>query len=165
MPPEAHFDVSAVDLSRVLADRAAIRAVIPQRYEMEQLDAVVLLDPDRHLVVGYKDVRADEFWVRGHFPGMALFPGVLMCEAAAQLCAYYASIQKVIETDAILGFGGMEAVRFRAPVRPGDRLVLVAKGLRLRRRQSIFNVQGFVADQMAFHADVIGVALDVPPGA
>jgi 3-hydroxyacyl-[acyl-carrier-protein] dehydratase len=164
MPPEAHFDVAALDLTRVLADRAAIRAVNPQRFEMEQLDAVVLLDPGRQLVAGYKDVRADEYWVRGHFPSRPLLPGVLMCEAAAQLCSYYCHTQRVLDTDAILGFGGMEAVRFRGAVRPGDRLVLVGKGVRLKQRQSVFNVQGFVGANMVFHGDVIGVPLDKAPG-
>jgi 3-hydroxyacyl-[acyl-carrier-protein] dehydratase len=160
MPPEALFDPAAVDLSRVVADRDAIRRVNPQRFELEQLDAIVLLDPGRHFIVGYKDVRPDEFWVRGHFPRMALLPGVLMCEAAAQLCSYYAVTQKVIEvaTD-ILGFGGMEDVRFRGVVRPGDRLVLAAHGVRLKRRQSVFRVQGFVGPAMVFHGDIIGVQL------
>ena len=53
---------------------------------MEQLDGHRPPRPEQHLVVGYKDVRADEFWVRGHMPGNPLLPGVLMCEAAAQLC-------------------------------------------------------------------------------
>jgi 3-hydroxyacyl-[acyl-carrier-protein] dehydratase len=164
MPPEAHFDVSTADLSRVLADRAGIRAVLPHRFEMEMLDAIVLLDAGRQLVVGYKDVRPDEFWVRGHFPAWPLMPGVLVCEAAAQLCAYYVTTQGVIEPGAIMGFGGMDEVRFRGPVRPGDRLVLVSKGQRLRRRQSVFNVQGFVSGQMVFHGDVIGVPLAGPLG-
>jgi 3-hydroxyacyl-[acyl-carrier-protein] dehydratase len=165
MPPEAIFDVTTVDLSHVLADRAAIRAYNLQRLELEQLDAIVLIDPVRNLIVGYKDVRPDEFWVRGHFPHMPLLPGVLMCEAAAQLCSYYAIAQRVMAPGTMLGFGGMEEVRFRGPVRPGDRLVLVAKVLRLNRRQSRFSVQGFVGDQMVFHADIIGIALAVPPGA
>src|SRR3954451_10069858 len=109
MPPEALFDPAQLDLSRVIADREAIRRVNPQRFHMEQLDAIVLLDPERSLVVGYKDVRPDEFWVPGHMPGRPVLPGVLMCEAAAQLCSYYAHTQHVIQvgTD-VLGFGGME---------------------------------------------------------
>ncbi len=50
-------------------------------------------------------------------------------------------------------------MRFRAPVRPGDRLVMVAKGVKLHRRQSIFDVQGFVGSTMVFHAQVIGVPM------
>ena len=53
----------------------------------------------------------------------------------------------------------MENVRFRGPVRPGDRLVLIAKGIKMHRRQCIFNVQGFVGSTMVFHADIIGVPL------
>ena len=89
MPPEHNFDMAQLDLSRVVADREAIRRVNPQRFEMEQLTAIVHLDPEQHLVVGYKDVRPDEFWVRGHMPNYPLLPGVIMCEAAAQLCSYY----------------------------------------------------------------------------
>ena len=161
MPPEAHFDLATLDLSRVVADREAIRRVNPQRLAMEQLDAIVLLDTERQIIVGYKDVRNDEFWVAGHFPGRPLLPGVLMCEAAAQLCSYYAMTQGVVAPGCVLGFGGLEEVRFRGLVRPGDRLVLVSKGTRVKSRQSVFNVQGFVGPTMVFHADVIGVPLDL----
>jgi 3-hydroxyacyl-[acyl-carrier-protein] dehydratase len=54
----------------------------------------------------------------------------------------------------------MENVRFRGTVRPGDRLVLIGKATRLKRRQTLFNVQGFVGATMVFHADVIGVPLN-----
>jgi 3-hydroxyacyl-[acyl-carrier-protein] dehydratase len=63
-----------------------------------------------------------------------------------------------------LGFGGMENVRFRGPVRPGDRLILIGKGTKMHRRQCIFNVQGFVGSTMVFHADIIGVPLVRPAG-
>jgi 3-hydroxyacyl-[acyl-carrier-protein] dehydratase len=158
MPPELHFDPTQLDLGRVVADPEAIRRVNPQRFEMEQLTAIVHVDPARHLVAGYKDVRPDEFWVRGHMPGYPLMPGVLLCEAAAQLCSYYVATQHVCEGD-FIGFGGLENVRFRGPVRPGDRLVLVGKGVRVHRRQTVFNVQGFVGATMVFHADVIGVPM------
>jgi len=159
MPPELHRDPDSLDLSRVVADREAIRRVNPQRFEMEQLDAIVHVDTDNHVIAGYKDVVGDEFWVRGHMPGYPLLPGVLMCEAAAQLCSYYVVVQGLLQGD-FVGFGGMENVRFRSPVHVGDRLVLIGKGIRVHRRQTIFNVQGFVGRTMVFHADIIGVPLD-----
>src|SRR5205814_7990119 len=104
-------------------------------------------------------VEPDEFWVRGHMPGYPLMPGVLLCEAAAQICSFYVSKATTLLQGDFIGFGGMENVRFRGLVRPGDRLVLVGKGMRLHRRQTIFSVQGFVRGAMVFHADVIGVPL------
>lgn len=158
MPPELNFDPSRLDLNRTVAGRPEIERVNPQRYEMAQLTAILHVDPSQNLIAGYKDVTADEFWVRGHMPDYPLMPGVLMCEAAAQLCSYYIMTNGMQQGD-FLGFGGMENVRFRGPVRPGDRLVLVAKGTRMHRRQTIFSVQGFVGATMVFHADIIGVPL------
>lgn len=163
MPPIAILDPLSLDLNCVVADREAIRQANPQRFEMEQLDAVVLLDPGRKIVAGYKEVRAGEFWARGHFPDHPVLPGVIICEAAAQLCSFYVMNQHIIGDGQIMGFGGMENVRFRAVVSPGDRLVLVSRGERLNRRQSQFSVQGFVGSTMAFHAEIIGVPL--PAGA
>ncbi len=158
MPPALNFDPADLDLTRILADREAIRKVNPQRFEMEQLTAVVYIDPANHVIAGYKDVGADEFWVRGHMPDYPLLPGVLMCEAAAQLCSYYIVTQGVMQGD-FIAFGGLDNVRFRGPVHVGDRLVLIAKGTRMNRRQTICNVQGFVGKAMVFHADVIGVPI------
>ncbi len=158
MPPEFHVDPVTLDLTRIVADKEAIRRVLPQRFDMEQLDAIVYEDPVNHIVAGYKDVRADEFWVRGHMPGYPLMPGVLLCEAAAQLCGFYITKSGLLQAD-FIGFGGLENVRFRLPVHPGDRLVLIGKVLRLHRRQTVFNVQGFVGPAMVFHADVIGVPM------
>jgi 3-hydroxyacyl-[acyl-carrier-protein] dehydratase len=157
MPPELHLDPAQIDHSKCVADRDAIRKVNPQRFEMEQLDGVVFLDKANKIIVGYKDVRYDEFWIRGHMPGQPLLPGVLMAEASAQLCSYYTMTQHVI--DGFLGFFGMENVRFRSPVHPGDRLVLVAKETRFNRRQMVFNVQGFVKETMVFQGDIIGVPI------
>ena len=158
MPPEMHYNPAELDLGRVVADQEAIRRVNPQRFAMEQLTAIVHVDKDQNLVAGFKDVGPDEFWVKGHMPGYPLMPGVLMCEAAAQLCSFYTTEAGLLQGD-FIGFGGMENVRFRAPVRPGDRLVLIGKALRINRRQTVFNVQGFVGSTMVFHADILGVPL------
>src|SRR3954451_22385999 len=99
MPPEPILDPTQIDVSRVLAGREELRKTNPQRYEMEQVDAVVLLDLENHVIVGYRDVRDDEFWVRGHMPGFPLFSGVLMCEAAAQMVAFYAARAGLLSGD------------------------------------------------------------------
>jgi 3-hydroxyacyl-[acyl-carrier-protein] dehydratase len=158
MPPPSHLDLAKLDMNQVVADQEAIRRLNPQRYEMEQLNRIIYADAEQQIVVGCKDVRPDEFWVRGHMPDYPLLPGVLMCEAAAQLCSYAIRTQSDLAGE-FVGFGGMENVRFRGQVRPGDRLVLVGKALRLNRRQAIFSVQGFVGTTMVFHADIIGVPL------
>jgi 3-hydroxyacyl-[acyl-carrier-protein] dehydratase len=162
MPPELHFDPARLDLTRVIADLDAIRKINPQRFEMEQLTAIVHIDTENHLIAGYKDVGTDEFWIRGHMPGFPLMPGVLMCEAAAQLCSYYVATIGLMSGD-FLGFGGMENVRFRGMVKPGDRLVLVSKGVRVHRRQCLFNVQGFVGSTMVYNGDIIGLPLSRTP--
>jgi 3-hydroxyacyl-[acyl-carrier-protein] dehydratase len=158
MPPELHFDLDSIDFDHIVADREGIRQVNLQRYELEQLDAVVYVDYDKDIAIGYKDVRADEFWVRGHMPGYPLLPGILMCEASAQLCSFYCVRKGLLQGD-FIGFGGLDNVRFRSTVHPGSRLVLVAKCLKHNRRQMVFNVQGFVKGRMVFHGDIIGMSM------
>ena len=153
------FDPNQLDFSRPIAGIEQIREVLPQRFEMEMLTAILLLDPERRLVVGYKDVRADEFWAHGHMPDYPLLPGVLMCEAAAQLCAYYNAVQKVNDPGVLLGLGGLEDSRFLRPVRPGNRLVMVGHGLRVHRRMTRFHTLGYVGAERVFETTVIGVPL------
>jgi 3-hydroxyacyl-[acyl-carrier-protein] dehydratase len=156
--PVPHLDPASIDFSKTLADRTAIEAVIPQRFEMVQLTAVVSMDPEKHLIVGYRDVADDEFWVRGHFPGQPFLPGILMCESAAQLTCYYNLANKVTK-GALIGLGGIENGRFRKAVVPGDRLVLIGKGLQVRSRLTRFDVQGFVNNELAFSVEILGVVL------
>ena len=156
--PPLILDPATLDLSRVIADQEAIRRVNPHRGHMEMLSAIVHVDTASHVIAGYKDVRADEFWAAGHFPHYPLLPGVLECEAAAQLLSYYALTNNVCP-GSLLGLGGLDEARFRGPVRPGDRLVIVAKGVRVHRRQTIFDCQGFVRNELVFHCRVMGVPI------
>src|SRR4051812_11872398 len=75
MPPQLLFDISTIDLNHVAYDQEAIRESNPQRGDMEHLNAIVYVEPSLGRVIGYKDVRDDEFWVPGHIPGRPLLPG------------------------------------------------------------------------------------------
>lgn len=157
---------SEFDVNRVLVDRDGINSVNLQRFEMQQLDAIVYEDLERLICVGYKDATENEFWVRGHMPGMPLMPGVVMCEAAAQLASYFATRHNLLGAAAI-GLGGLENIRFRNVVLPGNRLVLMSAMTKVRRGALIVcRFQGYVNEQLVVEGDIKGVPLptaSLPP--
>ena len=77
------FDITDIDLDKVIATSEDLERINPQQGDMRQLDYVIYLDDDCTEGIGVKDIRDDEFWVPGHIPGRPLFPGVLQIEAAA----------------------------------------------------------------------------------
>jgi 3-hydroxyacyl-[acyl-carrier-protein] dehydratase len=155
------IDFSEYDLDQVVADIDEIRRYNPQRFEMEQLTAVVLDDLERGICVGYKDVSENEFWARGHMPGMPLMPGVIMCEAAAQMCSFHAQRHNLLNAE-MVGFGGMDNVRFRGMVVPGDRLVVAAQKLQLRVGAMIIcRFQCFVREQMVCEGGIRGIPIPI----
>ncbi len=158
-----NIDPLTLDLTPRIADQAGIRLFNKQRFEMEMLTAICEIDIARHYIVGYKDVGEDEFWARGHMPGFPLLPGVLMCEAAAQLCSYYVGKTGVIK-DNLMGLGGLNGGKFKRMVRPGERLVLVGHGLKVDRRLTRFHTRGFVGGEFAFEVVVVGVPLKTALG-
>ena len=153
------FDLTQIDFDQPLYTIDDIRAVNPQRHEMEQLSAIVHVDTASHVIVGYKALATDEFWCRGHMPGHPLMPGVLQCEAAAQLASFYSRKFGLLGGD-FIGFGGIDDVRFRTPVYPGSRLDIVACAARLKvGRLAEFEFQGFVRGVTAFSGKMTGVAI------
>jgi 3-hydroxyacyl-[acyl-carrier-protein] dehydratase len=154
-------DPATIDFNNVVADIEEIRKFNPQRYEMEQLTAIVYEDPVRVACVGYKDVTEHEFWVRGHMPGMPLMPGVVMLEAVAQVCCYCSHKYKLLG-DHIVGFGGLEEVRFREPVVPGDRLVVMCELLKLRKPHLLVcRFQGVVGGRIVVDGQLKGIPIPV----
>ena len=156
MPPEPLIDLSMVDTGNILADREAIGRINPHRFEFAQLDAVCLDDDETGMIVGYRDVRADEFWVRGHIPSRPLFPGVLMIETAAQLVSYYV-VSRGKTGKGFLGFSGVEDVKFRGTVVPGDRIIMVGKVRAIRSRRCVGATQAFVDGQMKYQGTIVGM--------
>ncbi len=157
------LDPSTYDVNHVIADLREIRRYNYQRFEVEQLTAVVYVDVEKQIVVGYKDITDQEFWVRGHMPNVPIMPGVLMCEAAAQLSSYFAQKYDLLGCR-VVGFGGLDEVRFRGTVVPGDRLVIVVQGLKIRRNAMILcRFQGFVKENMVVEGKIMGVCLPIDP--
>jgi len=107
--------------------------------------------------VAWRDVRDDEFWVPGHIPGRPLFPGVLMIEAAAQLASFMV-LRRLPDHD-FLGFAGVDDVKFRGQVVPGDRLYVLMEQTEFRRRRCICNTQGLVRGEIVFEATITGMPM------
>lgn len=155
MPPQFLFDISGIDLSRVVYDIEQIRAANPQRGDMEQLHGILHANAEAGHIVGYRDIRDDEFWIAGHIPGRPLFPGVLMIESAAQLASFYTRV--FAGWKGFVGFGGLESTKFRAQIPPNKRLLLLGKHLWTRHRRICCSVQGLVEGTLAFETSIIGV--------
>ena len=156
MPPPLLFDLSKIDLTaEPLFDKAAINKMNMQRFEMQQLDGVIWYDKEKFLILGYKDVTENEFWVRGHIPGRPIMPGVIMIEAAAQLSSFF--VRQVYELTGFIGFAGIDSAKFRAIVEPGQRLYFLAHITKFKRRKYVCSVQGIVDGTMVFDTVVSGL--------
>jgi 3-hydroxyacyl-[acyl-carrier-protein] dehydratase len=147
MPPPLLYDIAGIDLDAILFDQEAIRQANPQRGAMEHLNAIV----------GYKDVRDDEFWVPGHIPGRPLLPGVIMIEAGAQLASFYT--RTYMKWTGFIGFGGAEEIRFRQVVEPNCRLHLIGLKTWDRHRRICCRIQGIVSGNLVFECSIIGAQL------
>ena len=159
MPRPLLFDLSKINLAgKPVFNRDDILKVNPQNYEMQQLDGVLWYDKPNMLVLGYKDVTAKEFWGRGHIPGRPLMPGVIMVEAAAQLLSYF--VKHVMGEQGFIGFSGIDSAKFRSPVEPGQRLLLLGKITKFKPGR-IYDayIQGMVNDKMVFETEVSGMAV------
>ena len=157
MPPKMLVDLDQLDLDHIEDDIEGIRKCNQQRYEMEMLSGIIAFNPEEQYVVAFKDASEEEFWVRGHIPGRPLMPGVLICECAAQCCSYYNG--RTSETEGFMGFAGLDAVKFRGQVVPGDRLVMVSKAKTMKSRISSFDCQGFVNGRLVFEGVIRGISL------
>jgi 3-hydroxyacyl-[acyl-carrier-protein] dehydratase len=157
MAPPLLVDLSRIDLARVVVPLSGIRECNPHRFEMEMLSGIIHIDTAAGEIVAYKDVRADEFWVRGHIPGRPIFPGVLMIETAAQLVSYYVMSEQ--PEKGFMGFGGVEGVKFRGAITPGHRIEVLGKMLEMRSRRCVGATQAFVDGEMVFEGLITGMWL------
>ena len=151
------IDLDTIDLSRRLLDREGVQAWIPHRGAMQLLDSIVWVNEEKTSGVGHRAVRDDEFWVEGHFPSRAMFPGVLMVETGAQLALYLFNIR--MGSPQLPAFLRIEDCTFRHHVEPGDDFYVLCREVKIGKRRFISDVQGVVGSNIAFQARVAGMSL------
>ena len=159
MAKEPWIDLSKLDMEHEALPIERVRKQLPQRHEFALVDRVIVLDKERDLAVGYKDLHADDWWARGHFPDNPVFPGILMCEGSAHIATLLWKTYGFLPEDHVIGFGGLEKVRFRRQVVPPGRLFFIAKSGVCKSRMAKLPVQAVFDGELVFEATIIGVAL------
>ncbi len=132
-----------------------IMALLPHRYPFLMIDRVLDFTPGESLTA-IKNVTVNEPIFTGHFPGMPIFPGVLILEAMAQATGIlgFKTVSERTENELYL-FAGIDEARFKKPVVPGDQLVLEVKFLKERRNMWKFYAEAKVDGQVVCSAELM----------
>lgn len=140
-----------------MMDINEIREYLPHRYPFLLVDRVVELDLEEKRIRAYKNVSINEPFFNGHFPQFPIMPGVLIIEAMAQAAGILGfRMMGVKPADGTLYyFVGSDNLRFRAPVTPGDQLVLEAKFVSVKRSIWKFECQASVDGKAVCSAEII----------
>lgn len=141
-----------------------ILSFLPHRFPFLLVDRILNLEPGKS-ITGLKNVTVNEPFFQGHFPGFPIMPGVLILEAMAQTGIIFAKISEPeLLGDKFMLFAGIDEVRFRKPVLPGDQLILELT--LLKRKSSIWKLSGkaMVEGELVADALLIAAISDKPKG-
>lgn len=149
-------DVSA---KGVVFDINAIKKILPHRYPFLLVDAVIELEPEKR-AVGIKNVTTNEPFFQGHFPQKPVMPGVLIVEAMAQVGGILLLNEQVNVENKLVFFMGIDNVRFRKIVQPGDQLVMELDMLKNRRTTFKMAGKAYVKGELVCEAEMMAAVVD-----
>lgn len=136
-------------------DILEILRLLPHRYPFVMIDKVLSIEPDKS-VEALKNVTINEPFFQGHFPGKPVMPGVLMLEGMAQaggVLAYCTMPEYVGEK--LIYFAGIDKVRFRKPVGPGDQIIYKVELLKRKRGIWKMGAVAYVDEQKVAEAELM----------
>jgi UDP-3-O-[3-hydroxymyristoyl] N-acetylglucosamine deacetylase / 3-hydroxyacyl-[acyl-carrier-protein] dehydratase len=142
------------DRKGVFLDAEAIARILPHRYPFLLVDRIIDLVPGEH-VIGIKNVTMNEPFFQGHFPGKPIMPGVLIIEAMAQVGGVLLLNAQSDPTEKMVLFSGIDNVRFRRTVTPGDTLRFEVELSAYRRSMAKMYGRAYVGDQLACEAELM----------
>ena len=141
-------------------DAEGIQRILPHRYPFLLVDRIIELTPP-HRAVGIKQVTVNEPFFQGHFPGYPVMPGVLIVEAIAQVGGV-AVLSAEDYRDKLALFAGIDNVRFKRQVRPGDTLRLEVELQQIRRGIGMGSGTATVEGDLACRGDIMFALVDMP---
>lgn len=140
-------------------DIQQILRILPHRYPFLLVDRVTECVAGSH-IKAYKNVTFNEPFFQGHFPGIPVMPGVLILEAMAQAGALLATADMGDISNKLFLFTGLDGVKFRKQVGPGDMLCLECSNLRKKRNLCKMDAKAFVDGKLAAEAAITAAIAD-----
>ncbi|EAT16173.1 3-hydroxyacyl-ACP dehydratase FabZ [Desulfuromonas acetoxidans] len=143
----------------MLMNATEVMKRLPHRYPFLLVDGIESFT-ENESIVGIKNVTINEPFFQGHFPGHPIMPGVLIVEAMAQVGGLFASLNDEIGEDKVTYFTGIDKVKFRKPVVPGDVLRMELNLLKCRRGIYQFSGKAYVGETLVTEAELKATFVD-----
>lgn len=142
----------------VILNVKEIAKILPHRYPFLLVDKIIYMNLEENVIIGQKNVTANEQFFQGHFPGVPIMPGVLALEALAQTGGILVHQKGYSEKIAVLL--NINNAKFRKPVIPGDVLTLHATGLHFSQKGGRILAKATVNEQLAVEAEISFALVD-----
>ncbi|HBQ97358.1 3-hydroxyacyl-ACP dehydratase FabZ [Roseofilum reptotaenium CS-1145] len=139
---ETSPETPALDPTNIVFSVEEIQKIIPHRYPFALVDRIIAYEPGKS-AVGLKNITFNEPQFQGHFPGRPIMPGVLMVEAMAQVGGIVV-VQMDNFPSGLFAFAGIDKVKFRRPVVPGDQLIITAEITKAMPKRGFVMMKGTI---------------------